>query len=181
MSRMGKVPIVPPDKAKLTLGKSSVKVEGPKGELSFSFKPFISIRQDDAKYWIDRNGESKDAKSHQGLVHRMISNMLKGVTEGFSKTLELVGVGYKAEKVEDKLNLNIGFSHQVSFPVPSDIEIKVERSLIHVSGIDKQRVGQVAAQIRALRKPDNYKGKGIRYQGEHVRIKPGKAAVGSGY
>ena len=181
MSRMGKIPIVPPDKVKVTVGKSSLTVNGPKGELNFSFKPFVSIRQENSMYWVERNGDSKDAKSHQGLLHRMFSNMMKGVTEGFSKTLELVGVGYKAEVAGEKLNLNIGFSHQVPFNIPKDIKITVEKTTIHISGIDKQRVGQVAAEIRALREPDNYKGKGIRYQGEHVRIKPGKSAVGSGF
>ena len=181
MSRMGKIPIVPPEKVKVTVGKSLLTVEGPKGELNFSYKPFVSIRQENSNYWVERKGDSKDAKSHQGLVHRMFTNMLKGVTEGFSRTLELVGVGYKAEVAGDKLNLAIGFSHQVPYLIPGDITITVERALIHVKGNDKQRVGQVAAEIRALRKPDNYKGKGIRYLGEHVRIKPGKTSVGSGF
>lgn len=181
MSRMGKVPIQVPDKVKLTMGANSVKVEGPKGQLSFDYKPFVSIRPDEGKFWVDRVDDSKDAKAHQGLLHRMITSMIKGVTDGYSKTLEIVGVGYKAEVAGQSLNLNIGYSHQVAYSIPTDIQIQVDKQLIHVRGIDKQRVGQIAAEIRGLRKPDNYKGKGIRYQGEHVRIKPGKAAVGAGF
>lgn len=181
MSRMGKVPIVPPDKVQVTVGKSNLKVKGPKGELSFDFKPFVTIRQEDKNFWVDRVSDSKTAKSHQGLVHRMFGNLLIGVTEGFSKTLEMVGVGYKAEAAGSKLTMSIGFSHPVVYEVPKGIEVTVDKTVIRVSGIDKQRVGQVAAEIRAIRKPDNYKGKGIRYQGEHVRIKPGKAAVGTGF
>lgn len=181
MSRMGKVPIEVPDKVKVSITNSTLTVEGPHGKLEFKHRPEVSIRQEGNKYWVDRINDSRTAKSQQGLVHRIFTNMIKGVTDGYSKTLELVGVGYKAEVSGNKLTLSIGFCHPVVFEIPADIKITVDRNFLNVSGIDKQRVGQVAAQIRALREPDNYKGKGIRYMGEHVRIKPGKAAVGTGF
>lgn len=181
MSRMGKVPIELPKGATVTVDKNTLKVKGPKGELSLEFKPFVKIRENEGKYWIERIDDSKTAKSHQGLVHRLFGNMIRGVTEGFNKNLELVGVGYRAEIKGKDLSINIGFCHPVVYPIPADLQIKVDKNLISVSGIDKQRVGQVAAEIRSIRKPDPYKGKGIRYQGEYVRIKPGKAAVGTGF
>lgn len=182
MSRMGKIPIVPPTGVTVNIDKGAVKVKGPKGELSYQSTNLISLRRDGDNIWVDRASEQKNSKAHQGLAHRLISNMITGVTDGFKKQLSIVGVGYKAAVEGNELVLALGFSHPVKYSIPADIKISVEKNtMIAVEGTDKQRVGQVAAEIRKLRKPDNYKGKGIRYIDEHVRIKPGKSAVGSGF
>jgi len=183
MSRMGKVPIVQPDGVTVTLiDPNGVTVKGPKGELGLKFSPLVNLRREDSKFWVDRVTESRRAKAQQGLVHKLINNMITGVTVGFKKELEIIGVGYRAAIEGKELVMTLGYSHPVSYAVPPDVQIKVDKNtLIMVEGIDKQRVGQVAAEIRAWRKPDSYKGKGIRYVGEYVRIKPGKAAVGTGF
>ncbi len=183
MSRMGKVPIIPTDGATVTLSAAnSLNVKGPKGELSLNFSPLVKIRQENEKFWVDRLAESRRAKAQQGLVHRLLSNMIAGVTKGFKKELEIVGVGYRAAVEDKELVMTLGYSQPVRYPISPDIKISVDKNtIITVEGIDKQRVGQVAAEIRAWRKPDTYKGKGIRYVGEYVRTKPGKAAVGTGF
>jgi len=183
MSRMGKIPIVPPAGVTVTLGDlGRISVKGPKGELNMNCSPLINVRKEADKIWIDRVNEEKKTRAQQGLVHRLLSNMIAGVTTGFKKELEIIGVGYRAAVEGKELVLSLGLSHPVRYPIDPGIQIKVDKqTIITVEGIDKQRVGQVAAEIRAFRKPDAYKGKGIRYVGEHVRIKPGKAAVGTGY
>jgi len=182
MSRMGKVPIVPPKGINVTFDDGNVTVKGPKGELSLKYSDLVNLRKEKDEIWVDRVNDDRNSKAQQGLVHRMMSNMITGVGEGFKKQLEIVGVGYRAAVEGKNLVLTLGYSHPVNYGIPEDIKISVDKNtVIIVEGIDKQRVGQVAAEIRAWRKPDSYKGKGIRYAGEHVRLKPGKAAVGSGF
>jgi len=182
MSRMGKVPLVPPDGVTVKVDdKGHLTIKGPKGELSLDFSLLIKVRQEDGKFWIDRLRESRKAKAQQGLVHRLFSNMITGVTKGFRKELEIVGVGYRAAVEGKELVLSLGYTNPVHYAIADDVKVSVDKQIIAVEGIDKQRVGQVAAEIRKWRKPDNYKGKGIRYVGERVKIKPGKAAVGSGF
>ena len=178
MSRLGKVPITLPEGVEVSLDQQPyVKVKGPKGELEFKYHKLISVRREDGQLWGDRNEESREGKAQQGLVHRSIKNMITGVTEGFRKQLEIVGVGYRAALEGKELVLSLGYSHPVRYQIPEDININVERNVvITVEGIDKQKVGQTAAEIRSLKKPDSYKGKGIRYSGEQIKLKPGKAA-----
>jgi len=183
MSRMGKVPIAPPAGVTVSLSdEGRIGVKGPKGELSANCSSLINVRKDGDKIWVDRADDEKKTRALQGLTHRLITNMITGVTKGFQKELEIVGVGYRAAVEGKDLVLSLGFSHPVRYPIAPDIRIKVDKqTIIIVEGIDKQRVGQVAAEIKKFRKPDAYKGKGIRYVGEHIRIKPGKAAVGTGF
>jgi large subunit ribosomal protein L6 len=153
------------------------------GELHRSFDPDIAITLDDGTLNVTRPSDNRQHRSMHGLTRSLLANMVRGVTEGFEKNLEIVGVGYRAEKSGDGLTLRIGFSHQVDITPPPGISLTVEgNNKIKVSGIDKEAVGQMAAEIRAIRPPDSYKGKGIRYAGEVVRLKAGKAgkAVGGG-
>lgn len=177
MSRIGKQPIPVPAGVEVTIDGRTVKVKGPKGELSQEFSPMLSVRQEDAEVLVERSDETREARSLHGLTRTLINNMVIGVSEGYHKNLELVGVGYRAALKGSTLEMQLGYSHPVviesvegiSFEVPTPTQITVR-------GIDKQAVGQVAADIRKWRKPEPYKGKGIRYEGEHVRRKLGKAA-----
>jgi len=183
MSRLGKVPIVLPDGVEVAMAEPRImKVKGPRGELELRYHHLVGVRRQDGRLWVDRNEDSREGKAQQGLVHRLLSNMITGVTKGFQKQLEIVGVGYRAAVEGKELVLALGYSHPVRYQIPEGIKISVERNtLITVEGIDKQKVGQTAAEIRKFRKPDSYKGKGIRYLGEKVRLKPGKAAAGTGF
>ena len=176
MSRMGKVPIIQPDGVTVTLtGPNHVAVKGPKGELGLKFSPLVNFRREDNKFWVDRVGESRRAKAQQGLVHKLVNNMITGVTVGFKKELEIIGVGYRAAIEGKELVMTLGYSHPVRYAVPPDVQIKVDKNtLIMVEGIDKQRVGQTAAEIRAFRPPEPYKGKGVRYTDEYVVRKEAK-------
>lgn len=177
MSRIGLSPIIIPQEVSVNLEDNSVSVKGPKGEQSLKLHHLILISQKDSELKIARKSESKLAKSLHGTYQRLVSNLVTGVTNGFSKSLELVGTGYRVVKQGDKLVFSLGFSHPVEYQVPKDIQVEVEgNNKITVSGINKQSVGQAAASIRAFRPPEPYKGKGIRYQGEVVRRKAGKAA-----
>ncbi|MDZ4170041.1 MAG: 50S ribosomal protein L6 [Coriobacteriia bacterium] len=177
MSRIGKQPIPVPSGIDVKIDGSTVVVKGPKGELTRTFPDIMSIKLDEGVLYVERPDETREARSLHGLSRTLLSNMIVGVSEGYSKNLEIVGVGYRAVLKGSDLELALGFSHPVvvvpepgiSFEVPAPTKITV-------SGIDKQRVGQVAADIRKWRKPEPYKGKGIRYEGEHVRRKLGKAA-----
>ncbi len=175
MSRIGKVPIAIPEGVEVKVEGDLVSVKGPKGSLSHRLPPEIYAELEDGKIWVRRRDDSRRARSLHGLNRTLVANMVEGVTKGFEKRLEIVGVGYRAAMEGKTLRLALGYSHPVLYPVPEGIEIVVENpTSIVVRGIDKQRGGQVAAEIRALRKPEPYKGKGIRYAGEEVRRKAGK-------
>lgn len=181
MSRIGKTPIDIPPGVVVDIKKNRVVVTGPKGELSRSLSPDMKIELDNNTLTVSRPSDARQHRSLHGLTRTLIANMVKGVSHGFEKELEVVGVGYRAEKSGDKLVLRIGYSHLVEMSPPPGISIDVEgTNKIKVKGIDKEAVGQMAAEIRAVRPPDAYKGKGIRYAGEVVRLKPGKAGKAIG-
>lgn len=175
MSRVGKKPISLKDGIKVQVQDSLVTVEGPKGKLSQQLHPLIQVQVEKDRVLVNRTGESKQQRALHGLFRSLVANMVTGVDEGFQKKLEINGVGYKAVVQGKALVLNLGYSHQVNFPIPEGITIEVDRNVnISVKGIDKQQVGQVAAVIRSFRKPEPYKGKGIKYENEHIRRKVGK-------
>ena len=175
------MPIPIPDGVKVSIEQDSVTVSGPKGELNRRFNPDISIVLEDKTLIVSRPDDSKEHRSLHGLTRSLLANMVQGVSDGFEKRLEIVGVGYRAEKAEDKLMLRVGFSHQVEVTPLPGISLDVEPgNRIKVSGINKEVVGEMAAEIRAIRPPDTYKGKGIRYAGEVVRLKAGKAGKAIG-
>ncbi len=179
MSRIGKKPIEIPSGVEVKIEDHKVVVKGPKGELSLNLRPEVKVEVEDNVLKVKPNLETKKTKAFWGLTRTLIANMIEGVTKGFEKKLEVVGVGYRAELKEGKLVLEVGFSHPVIVEPPEGISFQVEKNVITVSGIDKQAVGNIAAKIRKIRKPDPYKGKGIRYLGEEVKLKPGKKAVGT--
>ena len=176
MSRIGKMPIPVPEKVDVTIDGSTVTAKGPKGELTRSFQPVINIAREGDDIVCTPANETREANALWGLTRTLISNMVVGVSEGFSKKLELVGVGYRAALKGKDLEMQLGFSHPVLVEAPEGITFEVpSQTEIIVSGPSKETVGQVAANIRKWRKPEPYKGKGIRYEGEHVRRKVGKA------
>lgn len=178
MSRIGRQPIIIPDNVTVTINKDKVTAKGPKGELTQQLTKVIEVAQKENEIIVSvKNPEDKKQKALWGLSQRLISNIIIGVTDGFSKQLEVNGVGYKAIIQGNTLTLHVGYSHQVDYPIPEDIKIEVEKNLITVSGINKQQVGQVAAEIRKVRKPEPYKGKGIKYVDEVIRRKVGKTAA----
>lgn len=177
MSRIGKQPIPVPSGVDVKIDGSTVTVKGPKGELSQTFSELLSITIEDGVISVTRPDETREARSLHGLTRTLVSNMVVGVSEGYSKNLEIVGVGYRAVLNGSNLELALGYSHPVVVTPEAGITFEVPQpTRITVRGIDKQRVGQIAAEIRAWRKPEPYKGKGIRYEGEYVRRKLGKAA-----
>jgi large subunit ribosomal protein L6 len=176
MSRIGKLPISVPSGVTVDVGDALVRVKGPKGELEQRILPLVSVRQEDGQVVVERGSDGKPSRAAHGLTRTLIANMVLGVTKGFRKSLEIQGVGYRVAKSGERLNLTLGFSHPVAYTAPAGITFVVEgTNRIHVDGIDKQQVGQVAAEIRNLRPPEPYKGKGIRYEREYVRKKLGKA------
>ncbi|MFO7915837.1 MAG: 50S ribosomal protein L6 [Candidatus Krumholzibacteriales bacterium] len=183
MSRVGKEPIPVPPKVEVDIsGGNEVRVKGPRGELAQSFDRDMIISLEDNVITVRRPTESKRHRSIHGLTRSLISNMVEGVSRGFEKALEIEGREYKVQKKGNTLELNLGFSHPVNFPIPPDVDIEVlEDRKFKVTGADKQKVGEIAAEIRALRPPEPYKGKGIRYAGEYIKRKAGKAAVGTGF
>ena len=177
MSRIGKQPIPVPSGVEVKIDGQTLTVKGPKGELVQTFSDVISIGLEDGVIVVSRPDESRTARSLHGLTRTLVANMITGVSEGFSKNLEIVGVGYRAAMKGKDIELQLGFSHPVLVVAEPGITFEVPApTRITVSGIDKQRVGQVAADIRKWRKPEPYKGKGVRYEGEYVRRKLGKAA-----
>ena len=183
MSRIGRLPITVPAGVTVTIKGSQVTVKGPKGEISQTFVPDMTIKMEDSKLTVQRPDDSKENRSLHGLTRSLLNNMILGVTKGWEKGLEIVGVGFRAEKSGEKLILRVGFSHTVEVvPIPGVSLVTDGPSRVKVMGVNKETVGEMAAEIRAIRPPDAYKGKGIRYVGELVRIKPGKAgkAVGKG-
>jgi len=179
MSRIGRKPVPVPRGVSVTIEGSTVVVKGPEGELSQTFRPELKITQQDGQLVVERGADNKEQRALHGLTRALLANMITGVTAGYRRGLEIIGVGYRAEKKGDQpLVLSVGFSHQVRYPEPKGIKITTPTlTSIVIEGIDKQQVGQVAAEIRAFRPPEPYKGKGIRYTGEQVRRKAGKAGA----
>jgi large subunit ribosomal protein L6 len=178
MSRIGKKPITIPQGVKIDINNSLCTVQGPLGMLEYMLPAGIAIEIQDATIVVMRATDQKRYRALHGLVRSLVNNMVTGVSTGFTKTLEIVGIGYRAQKQGNVLNLAVGYSHPVDFPVPEGITIDVEgQNRVIVKGIDKQKVGQVAADIRKIRKPEPYKGKGIRYSDEVIRRKVGKTAA----
>ena len=179
MSRIGNAPIEIPAGVTVTLGEDNlVKVKGPKGELSRHIPPEMKVTVEGNILKVERPSDDKNHRSLHGLSRSLINNMVVGVTDGFTKELEINGVGYRAQKQGNNLNLSLGFSHQVIVEPPKGIEFDVpSANAITVKGIDKEVVGQIAAEIRGFREPEPYKGKGIKYAGEHIRRKEGKAGA----
>ncbi|MFH0851932.1 MAG: 50S ribosomal protein L6 [Candidatus Peregrinibacteria bacterium] len=183
MSRIGRKPVAIPGGVAVTVTGQMVSVRGFKGELKYTFLPEVTVKVDGSQVIVERKGDSDAARARHGLTRQLIENMVRGVSEGYKKTLEVIGVGYKVQVQGKKLTLNLGLSHPVEFPIPEGITMTQDeknKNLLTIQGIDRQLVGQVAADIRSFRIPEPYKGKGIRYSTETVRRKPGKAAVGKG-
>jgi len=177
MSRIGKKPIVFPKNIKISQSADIVKVQGPKGILSSKLPEGITLTIGDGSMVVERKSEEILARSYHGLARTLIANMVNGVSTGFEKKLEISGVGYRAELSENSLKFILGFSSPVQYDIPKGIDIKVDKQVnIIVSGIDKQLVGRVAAEIRSLKKPEPYKGKGIKYADEYIKRKAGKSA-----
>ncbi len=177
MSRIGKLPVAVPAGVEVKLEAGEVFVSGPKGQLRQRIlADVVEVSMSDGNVLVARKGDAKVHRSAHGLTRTLIANMVEGVSKGFRKSLEISGVGYRVAKSGERLNLSLGFSHPVAFEAPKGVSLTIEgQNKIHVDGIDKQAVGQVAAEIRRLRKPEPYKGKGIRYEGERIRKKLGKA------
>jgi len=177
MSRIGKRPVEIPGGVDVRLDGQTLRVKGPRGELSLEVHPEMVVRLEGGELLVERPSDDRNHRALHGLTRALAANMVEGVHAGFRKTLEIVGVGYRAEKRGQDLLLNLGFSHQVNYPAPPGITLEVPNpTTVVVEGADKQAVGQVAAEIRGFRPPEPYKGKGVRYQGEQIRRKAGKAA-----
>ena len=175
MSRIGKQPIAIPPKVKVEVKGQQVQVEGPKGKLTWELPQRTSLKVEDGKVVVSRDGDDAKAKALHGLSRALVNNMVAGVTEGFVKKLEIQGVGFKAAVQGKTVNMSLGFSHPINYPIPDQIKVTVEENTkITIEGPDRQVVGQVAAEIRSFYPPEPYKGKGVRYAGEHVIRKEGK-------
>ncbi len=177
MSRIGKQPVTVPAGVTVTIDGSTVSVKGPKGELTRTFSDLVTISEEGTELHVVRNDETTASNAQQGLTRTLLHNMVEGVSKGFEKKLELTGVGYRATLKGKDLDLSLGYSHEVIYKAPENISFVVpDNTHITVQGISKEQVGQVAAEIRSKRGPEPYKGKGIHYEGEHIRRKLGKAA-----
>ena len=177
MSRIGRLPIPVPSGVDVTINGRILTVTGPKGQLTRELHPDMTVKREEENLVVTRPTEQKTHKQLHGLTRTLVNNMVVGVTDGYRKGLEITGVGYRAVKVGEKLQLSLGYSHQIEIDPPSGISFELENpTRLAVIGIDKELVGQIAAQVRSTRKPEPYKGKGVRYLGEHVRRKAGKAA-----
>jgi large subunit ribosomal protein L6 len=177
MSRIGKMPVVLPEGVEVKQANGTLSVKGPKGSLDFDAHPDMTVVIGEGEVRVERPSDEKQHRALHGLTRSLIANMVAGVTDGFAKTLEIVGVGYRADRKGEGLTLTLGFSHTIEYQPAEGVSLECpNQTTIVVSGIDKQKVGQVAAEIRAFRPPEPYKGKGIRYKGEHVRRKAGKTA-----
>ena len=179
MSRIGKMPVVLPKGVEVKQANGTLSVKGPKGSLQLSAHPDMNVVIDGGEVRVERPSDEKQHRALHGLTRSLITNMVIGVTDGFAKTLEIVGVGYRADLKGKGMTLSLGFSHTIEYTPDDGVSLECpNQTTIVVSGIDKQKVGQAAADIRAFRPPEPYKGKGIRYKGEHVRRKAGKTAAG---
>lgn len=178
MSRVGNQVIVVPDNVSVTITGNQVKVKGPKGEITRTFHPAMTIVHENGELRVKRPSDRRDHRALHGLTGSLLAAMVKGVVQEFEKKLEIVGVGYRAEAAGKGLRLHLGFSHPITYDAPPGVRLAAESpTLVSVSGVDKEKVGQVAAEIRGFRPPEPYKGKGVRYQGEQVRRKAGKTAI----
>lgn len=179
MSRIGKKPVEIPANVKVSVACRQVTIEGPAGRLSYEHRPEVRVvfEEESKQVLVDRDGDDRLSRAFHGLTRALLQNMVIGVTKGYEKSLEIVGVGYVAAVQKNELQLRVGFANELHKPIPEGLEVTVNKQEILVKGCDKQKVGQFAAEVRALRKPEPYKGKGIRYKGEHVKIKPGKTAT----
>lgn len=180
MSRIGNKPVALPSGVSVTVTGMNVQVKGPKGEMKLTLLPEVSITVDGSVVMVKRKDDSDDAKARHGLTRMLLQNMAVGVSQGYDKKLEIIGVGYKAQVKGKVLVLQLGHSHPINFAIPQGIDMAQDeknKNILIIKGIDKQLVGQVAAEIRGLRPPEPYKGKGVRYFGENVRRKAGKAAA----
>ncbi len=175
MSRIGKMPVPIPKEVKVASDASKVEVTGPKGLLAYLLPEGISISVDGGKILVHRANDQRTSRALQGLTRSLVANMVTGVTKGFEKKLEIVGVGFRADLQGSTLKLTLGYSHPVLYPLPKGIKVDIEKqTLLTVKGIDRQQVGTVAAQLRSIKPPEPYKGKGVRYAGERIRKKVGK-------
>ena len=180
MSRIGKKP-VPLGKAKVTIKDQHIQVEGPKGKLELDVHPTIKVANQDGNLVVTRPDDEKQSKALHGLTRALLANMVEGVTNGYRKALEIQGVGYKAEQRGKNLVLSVGYANQITLAIPGNVTVTLDgANKVNITGADKQAVGEFAARIRRIRNPEPYKGKGIRYEGEVVKIKPGKAFAGAG-
>ncbi len=178
MSRVGKLPVSIPENVKLEIDAGRIQVEGPKGKLSQDYCPEVRFEQNDGRCSVVRTAETKRARAMHGLYRQLLFNMVHGVSQGFRKELQITGVGYRAERKGDAVVLNLGYSNPIEYRVPEGVEIVCETpNKVVVSGVDKQQVGQVASELRSLRPPEPYKGKGVKYADETVRRKVGKSGV----
>jgi large subunit ribosomal protein L6 len=180
MSRIGKIPVPVPANVKVAVTPGQLAVEGPLGKLQQSLMSIVGVKFDEAgkRIVVTRDGETRQAKAAHGLTRALVRNMIDGVTKGYEKKLEIVGVGYLAAIQKNTLQLRVGYANEVQLPIPTGITVTCpDQTHIVIKGIDKQKVGQFAAEVRAVRKPEPYKGKGVRYEGEQVRRKAGKAVT----
>lgn len=176
MSRIGKQPVKLPKGVTFAIDKGQMKVKGPKGELTKNIVPGITFTQQENVVEVHRENDTRQQRAYHGLMRALLANMVHGVSAGYSRELEIIGIGYKAEVKGKKLIMNLGYSHPIEYPFPDGIKIDVDKATrVIVTGIDKEKVGQVAAELRGKRPPDSYKGKGVRYLGERVRLKAGKS------
>ena len=181
MSRIGKLPITVPNGVKIEEKNGVVSVEGPKGKAQYSMPAGVSLAIEDGTVLVERKGDDREARARHGLVRKLVGNMVEGVSSGFSRTLEIIGVGYRADVKGKEIHLSLGFSHPIIYTLPDGVSAKVDKqTVLTVESSDKQLLGEVSAQIRALRPPEPYKGKGIKYSDEHIRRKAGKAAGAGG-
>ena len=181
MSRVGRKPVIIPDKVTVSVAGDAVSVKGPMGALTQQIRPEITVKVDGKNVVVERKNEERLSRALHGLTRALIQNMVIGVSQGYKKELDVVGVGYKADVAGKTLNMALGFSHPIVFPIPEGIKVLVEKNThITVTGFDKQLVGEVASQIRRFRKPEPYKGKGVKYSNEVIKRKVGKAAAGAG-
>lgn len=175
MSRIGKKPVAIPSGVTATIEEGTLTVKGPKGTLTLSLSDLIDYKVEGEEIQVKPANDTKQARSYWGMQRTLVSNLVEGVTEGFTKVLEITGVGYRAQAQGKKLKLQLGYSHDVDLDVPEGLEVKTpDQTTVEISGIDKQAVGQFAAEIRRWRKPEPYKGKGIKYRGEYIFRKEGK-------
>jgi large subunit ribosomal protein L6 len=177
MSRIGKKPIEIPEKVAVEIAGGSIKVKGPQGELSWNYPDKVTVSVNAGAVSVERSGDSKNERALHGLARSIISNMVTGVSKGYQKVLDIVGIGYKAQVTGDKILFSLGYSHPIQFQLPEGIKAAADPKQVQLTltGIDKQLIGQVAASLKALRLPDAYKGKGVRYSGERLKLKVGKA------
>jgi len=177
MSRIGKLPIAVPSGVSIVVTDGAVRVKGPKGELAQALPTGVSLTQAGTELRVNRLSEDRQARANHGLVRALVNNMVTGVTKGFERRLDIQGVGFKSEIKGKSLVLSLGFSHQIEYPFPAGVVIEVDKGTkLIIKGCDKRLVGETAIQLKSLREPDSYKGKGVRFEGEHIRLKQGKTA-----